>query len=662
ASPAGSVRYQPADELLDTAPTHNTTTVNAPNRANGEDAVAILFLFDRSNSAKDLKDQDELHRFFISLLDSCPGSKTKNIFISIGLSNQYDKQEDTGYWKLLPFLKLPEEGNVDLTLLNQLEYPLGKDGPPTGALDAAQKYLNDYEQENYKFNYKILVFITDNNNNVPIDQRLIDSINGTNVNYEKINETYIVISKDGKEYQNEWNKVVENKAVDLIQETSDHYQDTINQIFAPDKKIIEYLGLEKCVTRFTSNEPNEFPATGNEAIENPGDTHELKEFPTLRSSFFEIPGDTLGLKLYGITPTPNAVFNLKLESEIPQTYQMISDTYGRFESPYIPISPTPNCDPHKWNLSGPFAYYWYEDTKPGFVFTDLEEKDGIRMNNESLEITFGMKSGIDSEVITDQLIMEYGHCYTFQATTNIPNAQAIEIEKPLNEALEIIKKDGFIELPTGSLGNNSLCAINSNNCETTINLSYTDSSKQILDDIDLSIIQYYQPSIIKNEYAVDNGVLNIDLDFAEKLSGVETNVYMFRSIEKACYVKTPKIMELTNFNSLFYGYHLCEGENERDCRDNYEAAGYKGKKNDPPRPPYWNFENNTINATTNSVKIFLDDYFVNNCSLNKLLIYWNSPGVSWKSVYCEKLPDSTIWQCKMLSTGEGGELIPIQFN
>ena len=188
ASPAGSVRYQPADELLDTAPTHNTTTVNAPNRANGEDAVAILFLFDRSNSAKDLKDQDELHRFFISLLDSCPGSKTKNIFISIGLSNQYDKQEDTGYWKLLPFLKLPEEGNVDLTLLNQLEYPLGKDGPPTGALDAAQKYLNDYEQENYKFNYKILVFITDNNNNVPIDQRLIDSINGTNVNYEKINE------------------------------------------------------------------------------------------------------------------------------------------------------------------------------------------------------------------------------------------------------------------------------------------------------------------------------------------------------------------------------------------------------------------------------------------------------------------------------------------
>ena len=36
ASPAGSVRYQPADELLDTAPTHNTTTVNAPNRASDD--------------------------------------------------------------------------------------------------------------------------------------------------------------------------------------------------------------------------------------------------------------------------------------------------------------------------------------------------------------------------------------------------------------------------------------------------------------------------------------------------------------------------------------------------------------------------------------------------------------------------------------------------
>ena len=43
ASPAGSVRYQPADELLDTDPTHNTTTVNAPNLEIDDNSVAILF-------------------------------------------------------------------------------------------------------------------------------------------------------------------------------------------------------------------------------------------------------------------------------------------------------------------------------------------------------------------------------------------------------------------------------------------------------------------------------------------------------------------------------------------------------------------------------------------------------------------------------------------
>ncbi|HOU43612.1 MAG TPA: hypothetical protein PLS77_09725 [Anaerolineaceae bacterium] len=624
ASPAGSVRYQPADELLDTDPTHNTTTVNAPNLEIDDNSVAILFLIDRSSSAKYIQDQYELPRFIISLLDSCPGSKIKNI--SIGLStypNNDNIEED--YGELIPLHILPK-GRMDLALLNQLEYGEVKVGHPTNAFNAAQEKLNQYPA-----NYKILVFITDNNLDENIDPQLIDSINETIADNETIDETYIIISKDDREYNTGWDDILKhdkNKVVELIQETSDHYQDTINNIFkSTNTELIKYLGLEECVAEII-----------------PAATNKSNKFAMLVNKTIVIPGNTMGLKLYGITPIPNAVFTLKLEDTgIPQTYQMISDVHGRFESPYISISPNPDCTSHTWSISGPFSYYWYEAATPGFSITNTEEGENInRIINgiEQLTKNFIVESKYSKEIGINKLIREYGHCYELSYTVDgKPGDTKVALNDPGVWTED--SKTGKITLETKEE------TIASNNVIVTL------TGKGLymqMSSFEFTIHNYYQPWIEPDVYNNHAGVLTIPLNYEGELTLSDDNITVIYLLYVKENYQEPDDVNcyLTNINTgntnQYAGYELCGGgEANRDCnkiwikQENYKKI---------VEPPYWEIKNNQLT-------IVIGEHFITKCGYDTLLVDWGHQTTSaeWKNLLCKKI-DAGTWDCKMIPFDE----------
>jgi len=588
----------------------------------------VLFLINNSVSMT-AQERYQIPIFYISLLNS-KASEHKNAWVGISSfpdiysANANGIDAKSSYVNLMEFQNITSNtdlsGLISLPEINLNSISMGE------SVKSATEEFNKSNNGIADDDKKALVIVTDNDSQDNNDLTVQAAINAALK--QNINVYVVVFPSSTTPISENWWKRLETTVHD-----NDVAEFTVFDIQTDISQITQTLYEKKFFGDILPKDAIQYQPNTN-TTSTPQNLLPMTLLQQIGSKSFETPGDTFKLEIYGVTPTPNATFELQLGKDEPlkQVYSLISDQFGRFQLNIL-VKPTMDCSKRNWTLIGPPAYFWWNARTPEFTINNLAEIDGIRVNEDTFEMLFDVSSPYEMETDINSLIQDFGQCYTLNFfVVNSQNTIYLgsESEGPRNsenilkqnislkEAYTELQNTGYLELTTKD--KNLLC-----NGTVTIKLETPSISPAKLLTSSATYRQYYQPEVETDDDLIWRGdIFSVNLMYLDRSTDfTNPKIYILRAEKKLdeCELNANFQVIDSNDGLLSNGAEVCLNTKCRDYHSEFNNL-------------YWTFENNkTIDLHIPEI-VYSDQ-----CLFQEILIEWGDKQDSadtpaWKSIHC----------------------------